>query len=1526
MPSCALRQVRVPFVRTNADVHEIPLPTLLSHFLAVILSARTTGVVTQAALEAVTSMLERGLFRSTSAGLTRAVQEIAHATSHCRFEPSDAGRDEVVLLSILDVMAALVCGYARNEDGSKGTPLVDQLGDESVCEMMETCLSMCCQTRLSTALRRTAEQKMLCMTREIFSRLESMPLEEEAAHTELETPTLAAERVGADAESSLRMAMPDPKSQAIPAAGVEVAGEAGDEASAEVDSEAARGAGAESSGAHDAAAEEEQGPLEMPSAHEKPVHETERQGEHEAQEPALEAAVDAPVVDLGPAARAAAPEAPRDVPETPHLAQTQQPFGLPALQEVLRVIISLLDPQSPRHTMTMRLLGLNLLGGLLETHAVLLARFPTLRALLEDSACRYLFQLANTEHGVVVAGSLRVFGILFEQLRSQLKLQQELLLEFILQQLRPSVPWVAAPWSASEEPERPPALSSFRASASGELRELFVEALCTHLMDDADSPDVFLALWRNYDCDLACSNLFEHVVLFLCRAIFAQPATGAVSRTFSGLQLVALDLVLSLVARLADCEGPSDAAADVLRAQHERKRVLAQGADAFNAKPRDGIAFLERSELLAPGPQRARSIARFLKDSALVDKRLLGDYLSRPDNTDVLAEFIDLLDFRECDVAEAMRAMCEAFRLPGEAQQIARVTETFARKYYAMRPPGIASEDAVYVLAYSIIMLNTDLHNPQVTRRMTIADYQKNLRGVNDGGDFDADYLATIYDTIRRREIVMPEEHAGQLGFEYTWKELLRRARDGNVLLPTPRGLDRDVFRASWRPVVASIVHAFSTLQDEHLLQRVIAACRQCAVLARVHHVPDVFDVMVRHFARATGLLDEPLAPDTAVNAEHKVGEQAILVSPLSIAFGRDFKRQLAAVVLFTIAHGNGAAVRTGWGDLVACLAALAPHGLLPASVTHVHTAAADGSRQPLALKAPRSAAAPAAGGSGSGGLLSTLSSYFLSPYGGSTEPLDATESDIENTLCTLDCLASCKMDELHAQLGALPDAPRAALIDALLARLAVLGRNSQVYRPAVVFLLELLADAAERAPQNLARALEQHTAFITDAVQTHPLELQHAVVGAMRLVRAAANAGMDPRAPLHTVLGALPGVPIALHAHVAPALLGGLGQLLAQCGPLADAPDDWARLLHIVATYARVQRAGAAVAALDIAIYLLDHACSTATYAPLVELIRGLMSGADRALWQGARGDSGPRRTLTEKRALSEWIGAVHARSTDALAALARARVNIPDLIRTAPDTSRAWPECWLPLVAALAQPCVNAHRPARQAAVAHLSRVVLSPEMLDPAPRPLAPHLDAMFGNILLPLLDTLLQPETARADALLPNGAPGDEIPVTRTQVCLLLCRAWVQYTGVLAAGVPRDVDAPASARVLRLWTGVLTMSLHVLRAPPTALHEAVDEQLKNAVRVMHVSGLLVEGPPGTLQRGLWVETWRRVDGVRPTWRDLVHADAKAAEAAAREDSSRAGAPGGGADAPGDERAAAAASGGVDAAPAADAPPPS
>lgn len=53
------------------------------------------------------------------------------------------------------------------------------------------------------------------------------------------------------------------------------------------------------------------------------------------------------------------------------------------------------------------------------------------------------------------------------------------------------------------------------------------------------------------------------------------------------------------------------------------------------------------------------------------------------------------------------------------------------------------------------------------------------------------------------------------------------------------------------------------------------------------------------------------------------------------------------------------------------------------------------------------------------GGLLSALSSYLMTPYGSSSDNLvpEATDQEVESTLCTIDCIASCRLDELYAQI-----------------------------------------------------------------------------------------------------------------------------------------------------------------------------------------------------------------------------------------------------------------------------------------------------------------------------------------------------------------------------------------------------------------------------------------------------------------------------------------------------------------------------
>jgi brefeldin A-resistance guanine nucleotide exchange factor 1 len=51
-------------------------------------------------------------------------------------------------------------------------------------------------------------------------------------------------------------------------------------------------------------------------------------------------------------------------------------------------------------------------------------------------------------------------------------------------------------------------------------------------------------------------------------------------------------------------------------------------------------------------------------------------------------------------------------------------------------------------------------------------------------------------------------------------------------------------------------------------------------------------------------------------------------------------------------------------------------------------------------------------------GLLSTLSSYLLSPYTASNDVLTVpSEEDIENTLSAIDCVSSCKLNDLYGQV-----------------------------------------------------------------------------------------------------------------------------------------------------------------------------------------------------------------------------------------------------------------------------------------------------------------------------------------------------------------------------------------------------------------------------------------------------------------------------------------------------------------------------
>ena len=120
--------------------------------------------------------------------------------------------------------------------------------------------------------------------------------------------------------------------------------------------------------------------------------------------------------------------------------------------------------------------------------------------------------------------------------------------------------------------------------------------------------------------------------------------------------------------------------------------------------------------------------------------------------------FVDLMDFSNTLFVNALRMFLQSFRLPGEAQKIDRYMLKFAEKYTTGNPGVFANADTAYILAFSVILLNTDAHNPQVKRPMTKPEFIKNNRGIDDGKDLDGELLSEIYDEINANEIRMKDE------------------------------------------------------------------------------------------------------------------------------------------------------------------------------------------------------------------------------------------------------------------------------------------------------------------------------------------------------------------------------------------------------------------------------------------------------------------------------------------------------------------------------------------------------------------------------------------------------------------------------------------------------------------------------------------------------------------------------------------------------------------------------------------------
>ncbi|KAN0023237.1 hypothetical protein ACTFIU_011404 [Dictyostelium citrinum] len=196
-------------------------------------------------------------------------------------------------------------------------------------------------------------------------------------------------------------------------------------------------------------------------------------------------------------------------------------------------------------------------------------------------------------------------------------------------------------------------------------------------------------------------------------------------------------------------------------AAEKQKLILVKAAIAqFNSHPKKGIEFIVTNGLISE--KNPKEVAHFLLTHSELSKQAIGEYIGEGDdfNLQVLHAFVDELDFSGLDFDVALRKYLLTFRLPGEAQKIDRMMEKFASQFYQHNPENkvFVNQDAVYVLAFSVIMLNTDAHNPNIKKKMTKAEFLRNNSGINSGDDLPPDFMENLYDKIVTNEIKMERD------------------------------------------------------------------------------------------------------------------------------------------------------------------------------------------------------------------------------------------------------------------------------------------------------------------------------------------------------------------------------------------------------------------------------------------------------------------------------------------------------------------------------------------------------------------------------------------------------------------------------------------------------------------------------------------------------------------------------------------------------------------------------------------------
>jgi golgi-specific brefeldin A-resistance guanine nucleotide exchange factor 1 len=334
--------------------------------------------------------------------------------------------------------------------------------------------------------------------------------------------------------------------------------------------------------------------------------------------------------------------------------------------------------------------------------------------------------------------------------------------------------------------------------------------------------------------------------------------------------------------------------------EHKSKHLVA--AELFNGKYKSGIEYLETSKLVS-SPPKPSEITNFMKKySKWISKGSISTIL-KADIT-ILEEYMNSFDFKNMGIDQALRYIIFSFHLTGEGQQIERITRFFAKKYYSDNKETqnlFEDDEAAWVYACAVLMLNSDLHNPSnvvrsfffslTKNKMSLAQWITNTEAsVNFHTKklIPSDELERVYNEMLVRKFEFETTHKDDFKENSLWENVLERSQayiksfphiyDENSLYH----LDSFMFQQIYGKFISAITVGifslylflvFETTEDFENIESLKQGFVDCSKIAAQYKLSDVFDNLVVRFVSL--LNSRFLCVNSQIHYHHTVRTQS---------------------------------------------------------------------------------------------------------------------------------------------------------------------------------------------------------------------------------------------------------------------------------------------------------------------------------------------------------------------------------------------------------------------------------------------------------------------------------------------------------------------------------------------------------------------------------------------------------------------------------------------------------------------------